>query len=115
MAIKTHKEICQHDNVHFVINDDCSGDYWNGTLQWYCPECGQMKPLLSIELELSNREKKKLADEFAREYNLPFKECEKQAKEISSDDKYSFLEILRTRTLNSVRRAHSHPLRWQLR
>ena len=102
MTIKKHREICKHCNLHMLIDNECGGDYLrSGVLQWWCPDCGMMKPLLG-DFMLSNRKKQKLSKQFAREYNLPFKECQKLGKSILASNASEFLSelFLRTKTLN---------------
>jgi len=92
MAIKIHSEVCNHCNSHFLIDSDCGGDYHPKVgLMWWCPECGQMRPLIEGDFMISNRNKKVIANKIAKRYNLPYKTCKGLARNITTSDKLDFL------------------------
>ena len=102
MAIKVHKEVCNHCNQHFLIDSSCGGDYHPRVgLQWFCSDCGRMKPLIEVEIMLSNRRKRQISVDIARKYQLPFKECKTMALKIGGKNEKEFVLAFSTK-LNSI-------------
>lgn len=60
-----------------------------------------MKPLIEVEIMLSNRRKRQISVDIARKYQLPFKECKTMALKIGGKDEKEFVLAFSTK-LNSI-------------
>lgn len=104
MAVKIRSETCNHCNARFLYDSDCGGDWLpSGILQWWCPECGQMKPLIGIGNYLSKNRKRQISNEMAREKKLSFKECKKIAFSIKCSDESEFIKIFNNKIYKKFR------------
>ena len=91
MAIKKCGQICQHCQAHFLIDSSCGGDYHEKVgLQRWCPDCGQMLPIIEVAFEMpfiSKRKKRTVAIRTANRFNLNFDDCKNIAlSEIKTRD-----------------------------
>ena len=90
---------CSGDNVNFLKDPNCSGDYYptelGMVLQRFCPECGVMKP----EVEgrdpnyISNNAKKAVANRIATIHRLGFKETKTIAVSCEGNNKQDFISM----------------------